>query len=84
MTDNILLPFQKRQKTISLHKDIDKLSFLIKEIRSDLDEGMSALWELREERIWDIRPICKQGELFSCLPEHANQNENLAHRDASK
>jgi hypothetical protein len=77
MIPDIFLPFQKRQKTIKLHKDLDRLSFLINEIRSDLNEGMSSLQELKGERIWDIRPISKQGELFFYLPEQPEQNEKI-------
>jgi hypothetical protein len=54
---------------------LNKVAALLQETKADLDKVMDIEKEIRQGKVWAIKPICKQGELFSFLPE---ENETLA------
>jgi hypothetical protein len=57
---------------------LDAASCLLHTIKTELDDTAAILQEARQGKNWgNIKPICKQGELFSIavLPE---ENEALA------
>jgi hypothetical protein len=56
---------------------LDRASFLLYGIKSGLDETAAVVKKIKEGPDFDIKPLCKQGELFSFggLPE---ENKPLA------
>jgi hypothetical protein len=63
---------------ISATEKLDAVSFLLHTIKTDLDNVAVILQEAKQGKNWgNIKPICKQEELFSLavLPE---ENETLA------
>ena len=58
----------------------DRAAVLLYEIKTDLGEAAGILDEIKRERSFQFLPICKckQGELFSCLPNLPEENKALA------